>query len=231
LKYLEALEHWSEPTEFLRIRDHLRLAQFNSNPVIRAQRLDELTAPLRACFFDRLLREEVLASALDFSMNLSASRIILPPITFALPGLAYDWGWDRFEAPGYVFVSVEFFSPDDPPILLRDQVARLLGRTTVHSLSSLQTATQTVSSAAFWHDDTYEHVRLEGSEFSLSKVQAGIVERLHKASGTSSPWVHLHELRDGIGFNTVTLSDLFKRQKNWRQLIASDGRGFYRLNL
>jgi hypothetical protein len=229
--FLEALELWADPSEFARIRDKLHLAQFQTNPALRFKVLTELTTPLQEKLFSRLRRQELLASAQSFSLPAIGSRTVLPSSTYELAGLSFNWGWNALEAPGHVFRGVEFFLPDDPPILLQDQVARLLGRTQGHLLPSLPFAVQSPESAAFWHDDTYEHVRLQGCDFSLSKVQSAIVERLHKASGTTSPWVHLNELRDGIGFSTAKLSDLFKRQKDWRRLIASDGRGFYRLNL
>jgi hypothetical protein len=54
---------------------------------------------------------------------------------------------------------------------------------------------------------------------------------LHEAWNDGSRWRHVEDLRTAVGFESAKLSDLFKRLRGWRDLIVSDRRGGYRLNL
>lgn len=83
----------------------------------------------------------------------------------------------------------------------------------------------------FTYDQHYLHVRIRGREFWLTRTQAAIVRHLHLAAMEGQPWVHVETLREGVGFETAKLSDLFRRQADWQDLIQSDRRGSYRLNL
>jgi hypothetical protein len=83
----------------------------------------------------------------------------------------------------------------------------------------------------FIHRNGYSEVVLNGQIFRLGLLQASIVRQLHEASQTDNPWRHGKELLANSSAQTVRLVDLFKTKPNWRTLIASDGRGYYRLNL
>jgi len=83
----------------------------------------------------------------------------------------------------------------------------------------------------FIHSLDYRHIQLSHHHFRLGDVQAKIVEHLHSAAVSNNPWVHGKTLIDVSGSNAVRLRDIFKHKKNWRKLILSDDRGYYRLNL
>lgn len=83
----------------------------------------------------------------------------------------------------------------------------------------------------FIHSHDYRHVQLCQHRFRFGDVQAKIVEHLHSAAASNQPWVHGKTLIDVSGSNAVRMRDIFKHKKNWRQLITSDDRGYYRLNL
>jgi hypothetical protein len=190
-----------------------------------------LTASLAQILFDRLSRQELLASAMSLSLSSRDHTVILPKEVFSLPDLRYGWGWDTLEAQGFVFRSVEFFTPLDPPFFLADKVAEITGQSRVSPTSPIIGNAPRPSSNQFSHDPTYEHVRLGKRDFSFSKLQSIVVEKLHQSAMSGRPWVHGDELRDQIGFDTVHLSGLFRRQKHWRELIASDRRGYYSLRI
>ena len=229
--FLEALENLTDPEAFRLVEDQIRLALFRVNSSARTNELAELTAPLQAILFDRLRRRDVLAAARSFSTSFGEPFVVLPPATFALPDLVYDWSFGNLTAPDYLFWCVEFFLPDEPP----DKFKNLLGRQVTTAAPgkevSCPTVTPTHAPTLFWHDKDYVHVRLHGIEFSLSKLQARIVGALHEAARSDQPWVHLEVLRERVGFETAKLQGLFRRQKGWKQLIHSDGRGGYRLAL
>jgi predicted transcriptional regulator len=83
------------------------------------------------------------------------------------------------------------------------------------------------------HDPGYAHVSIRGVEFTLNAVQAGIVRVLHRAALDGRRWVSGEELRQETGFRQPKLSGVFRylRNPSWREIIASDGRGSYRLNV
>ena len=83
----------------------------------------------------------------------------------------------------------------------------------------------------FIHSEDYRHIQLGPQHFRLGDVQAKIVEHLHSAAVTVQPWVHGKTLIDISGSNAVRMRDIFKHKKNWRKLILSDDRGYYKLNL
>jgi hypothetical protein len=83
----------------------------------------------------------------------------------------------------------------------------------------------------FLQRNNYAEVVLNGEVFRLGLLQASIVRELHQASQSDNPWRHGKELLANSNAQTMRMVDLFKTKRNWRTLIASDGRGYYRLNL
>lgn len=86
-------------------------------------------------------------------------------------------------------------------------------------------------SSAFAHNRDYTEVVLSGQVFRLGLLQADVVRQLHQASCRASPWVSGKDLLAQAGAQTMRMVDLFKAKPSWRTLIASDGKGRYRLNL
>jgi hypothetical protein len=79
--------------------------------------------------------------------------------------------------------------------------------------------------------NNYGQVSLGDLHFTLGPCQAQVARLLHEASQTARPWVSGKSLLAAAGANSMKLYDLFKRKRHWRQLIRSDGRGNYRLNI
>ena len=84
---------------------------------------------------------------------------------------------------------------------------------------------------AFLQSKDYAEVILNGEVYRLGLLQAAVVRELHQASQTNSPWRLGKTLLTNANAQTMRMVDLFKTKPNWRSLIASDGRGYYRLNL
>ena len=83
----------------------------------------------------------------------------------------------------------------------------------------------------FLQRNNYAEIVLNGEVFRLGLLQASIVRALHQASQSDNPWRHGKELLTNSNAQTMRMVDLFKTKRNWRTLIASDGRGYYRLNI
>jgi hypothetical protein len=95
-----------------------------------------------------------------------------------------------------------------------------------------EASTSSVNGAVgFRHDATYRHVWIDEREFSLTQFQSDIVRELHRAALEGQPWVRVEQLRAAVGFESDKLAHLFRRMKNRRELILSDQRGYYRLNV
>ena len=83
----------------------------------------------------------------------------------------------------------------------------------------------------FQHSSDYRSVRLGASELALGIVQAQVAKLLHQAALSETPWLGGKSLLSEAGATSLRMSDVFKSQKQWRQLIQSDGRGRYQLRL
>jgi len=79
--------------------------------------------------------------------------------------------------------------------------------------------------------NNYKEVDFYGVIYHFGMVQADITKQLHYASKGSDPWVHGKILLSNSGSHAMRFQDVFKNKKGWREIIESDGRGYYRLNL
>jgi hypothetical protein len=77
----------------------------------------------------------------------------------------------------------------------------------------------------------YHHLTLNGEEYHLGDVQANIVHQLHDAYLSRNQWVHSKILLRSARSNAGRLRDVFKTKRGWNKIIASNGRGYYRLNI
>lgn len=77
----------------------------------------------------------------------------------------------------------------------------------------------------------YRHVIIDGLEFHLGDMQARVIQLLHDAARSRNPWIHIKTLVYECQSNAGRMRDIFKHQPHWRKLMASNGRGYYRLNV
>ncbi len=87
------------------------------------------------------------------------------------------------------------------------------------------------SEPAFVVSQDYRYIKLNGNEHHFGDVQARVIEQLHDAAQSHKPWVHSKTLLYESGSNAVRLRDLFKSNKDWNDVIESNKRGYYRLNV
>lgn len=77
----------------------------------------------------------------------------------------------------------------------------------------------------------YRYMKLNDREYHLGDIQARIIELLHDASQSQKPWVHSKTLLFESGSHADRIRDAFRTQKHWQELIISNKRGYYRLNV
>ena len=81
-----------------------------------------------------------------------------------------------------------------------------------------------------WHNEDFTRVRIDTEWETLGSKQAAVIQRLKEAGETGEPWCDGKRLLEEAGSDTLRLVDLFKRKPVWRHLVATDGKGRYRLN-
>lgn len=138
-------------------------------------------------------------------------------------------------AQGYIDLSEDI---DPIAVTLQDLLVTRSERKrfeTAHGLaageSSGPPSGKSAEDCSFLQRNNYAEVVLNGEVFRLGLLQASIVRALHQASRSDNPWRHGKELLASSNAQTMRMVDLFKTKRNWRTLIASDGRGYYRLNI
>lgn len=82
---------------------------------------------------------------------------------------------------------------------------------------------------AFAPSPDYQTIRFNGHEFRLGAIQAQVVRLLHDAALADNPWVNGKTVLTTAGSKSLKMSDMFKSQPQWRDLIESNRRGLYRL--
>ncbi|MBW6494720.1 MAG: hypothetical protein K0B16_09245 [Burkholderiaceae bacterium] len=75
----------------------------------------------------------------------------------------------------------------------------------------------------------YQTIRCNGQAFHLGQIQAQVVRLLHEAALAGSPWISGKSVLTSAGARSLKMSDVFKSQPGWRDLIRSNRRGLYRL--
>lgn len=100
-----------------------------------------------------------------------------------------------------------------------------------HLASTEASACTTKPNRQFEPSSDYRHVRFKDTDYHFGDVQAKILEMLHDASRSRNPWVHGKTLIYESGSQAIRLRDVFKHKRDWRDLIISNDRGYYRLNI
>lgn len=89
------------------------------------------------------------------------------------------------------------------------------------------------SNHGFKHNKDFTEVSLSGKTYTLGPIQAEVVARLHQSMLDGGMWRSGKQVLAEAGSQSHRMQDVFKSQKNpsWRDLIVSNKRGLYRLNV
>ncbi|MGJ8678486.1 MAG: hypothetical protein ACSHX0_13310 [Akkermansiaceae bacterium] len=79
-------------------------------------------------------------------------------------------------------------------------------------------------------DPSFKTVRYEGGEYQFGDIQAAVLQKLYEAAESRELWVNGKLLLAQAGSQSLNVANVFKRNRIWRKLITSDGRGRYRLS-
>ncbi len=77
-------------------------------------------------------------------------------------------------------------------------------------------------------DQDFRTVTVAGREHCFGEIQGAILRLLYEAAQSGDSWCNGKQLLREAGSESYSISNIFKRNPVWRQLIKSDGRGRYR---
>lgn len=86
-----------------------------------------------------------------------------------------------------------------------------------------------VAQPGFMASADYMNVHSLGRDYRLGPIQAQVVRVLHVAALARTPWISGKTILSSAGSKSLKMSDVFKSQAHWRDLIQSNQRGLYRL--
>lgn len=98
------------------------------------------------------------------------------------------------------------------------------------SVHKIKTTAQAASHKTFSQQNDCRVVAWNGTRFNFGDMQANIIRQLLTASTTDNPWMHGKTLLANAGSASMVMRDAFRHQPHWKELIAGDGRGYYRLS-
>lgn len=171
-------------------------------------------------FLQLLSQGTLVLTGLVAPIKLSSRREIIPPDI--IDALRFDFPGARATAPGLelIHLKVQVRTEENQNSVLE----RAGGR---------QRPGREADTAEFTHSADYGRVTMRGHAFHLAGGLCQLVALLHAASRSNDPWCVGKQLMADCGYNTTLLSDAFRRHQSpsWRELVAGNGRGLYRLNL
>ena len=85
-------------------------------------------------------------------------------------------------------------------------------------------------SDALFADHSFKIIQHQGNQYRLGDMQASILRQLYGSATDGKPWQNGKKLLQEAGSQSFSLPNIFKRNRIWKELIISDGRGSYRLN-
>lgn len=77
----------------------------------------------------------------------------------------------------------------------------------------------------------FSYIVLHGREHTFGETQAKIIKRLYIAYMDGNPWQYGKHLLADAGAGSERIHSVFKGKNNWQDIIISDHRGRFRLNL
>ena len=135
-----------------------------------------------------------------------------------------------FRAPDAAYASVMEHA-DSVFIMIGDLLMRREERDRFEVQKEFRASEEVNEDNAFIASANYHDIRCNGIQFRLGAIQAEVIRVLHEAAQKDDPCQSGKRALEIAGSRSMKMSDVFKSQAEWRQLIRSNRRGGYRLNV
>jgi len=116
-------------------------------------------------------------------------------------------------------------------VLIGDLLLRRDERDRFELQSGFSSGGSAIEESTFIASTDFQDVRCNGYRFRLGPIQAQVVRALHEAALRGEAWQSGKAILSSAGSKSLRMADVFKSQQDWRELIRSDRRGGYRLNV
>jgi len=116
-------------------------------------------------------------------------------------------------------------------VVIGDLLLRRAERDIYEVKSSFHAGIRNAPERTFIASHGYKDVRCNGHLFQLGPIQAEVVRALHAAAEAGQPFQNGKLILGAAGSKSLKMADVFKSKENWRELIRSDRRGNYCLNV
>lgn len=123
----------------------------------------------------------------------------------------------------------------DEIVILEEERARFEAAYGLNQQSETTPTTQAsdcqTGSGRFISDSSFKIIRKDEDQYILGNMQAAILRELYLRAKNGEPWQSGKLLLRSVGSQSFTVSNVFKRNPIWRELVISDRRGAYRIDL
>jgi len=226
----KALERYSDPDEWAAMseyedaREYISVsAEFRPHPKEeRHKEYRRRREPLEAALIEKLVSGELVGTTLGESSDPSSGRDVIHKSRWRHLDIDYDF--DDASGGGSVFPNLEIAEVGAIPLNVTYIPDWVLEQTAPdEGCNDMPTGVV--------QDAGYQHLVIGGRNISFGPYQAKVVAALDEASDTPNPWRSGKELLQAAGSDSRNIGELFRSKSGWRDLIESDGRGYYRLKI
>ena len=224
----EAFRRTAHPDDIALLDAHDRASREGeeSERAAAQDRYLALFGALYEAFQDKLRSGALQASGFKCPLEQSSFRYMISADLWQI--LSFELSTSDAHAHGLSLVAIEVYG--GPAKALAERSPERLPRVCLEPAPSHR---DDAIEEEFVHAPDYSWVMIRGQTLQLGPIQASVVSQLHVAARSPMPWRYGKQLLQDAKSSSLKLSDLFKRQvePSWRELIKSDGRGRYRLDL
>ena len=228
LKPEAALERWSDPVEWADMhqyedaRERISTASGKSPYELRNKEYWKRREPLEKALLEKLRSGELIGTFLGDDRQ--DGRFILHYEQWHVLWIDYDWR--QAEGEGDVFEKLEIAEITAIP-----KNVEFFPRWVQERLASTDEAGEAESFDGVIHDAEFRHITVSGQDQTFGDLQSKIIKILYEAAGTQNPWRFGKVMLEDAGSGSRNINELFRSKEDWRMLIESDRRGYYRLQV
>ena len=87
-----------------------------------------------------------------------------------------------------------------------------------------------ISSVSEYFDPSFRSMRWKGATHYFGSMQSEILRLLYDGAHRGEPWQNGKQMLHQVGSQSFTLTNVFQGKPVWKEIVESDGLGYYRLS-